>query len=1383
MTRFPLYSNRYPLLLLIALLALAVTGQALAMKPRTVPGQYIVELEAAPSLRFEGGAVSQLSAGGQRFNKAMAPTSPSMRNESRFDAQSAAVLAYGDHLDRERGAVLSVASSWLGRDLEPMHVYRHVMNGFSAQLTADEAAMLATLPGVKSVQPVVMHELLDDNGPQWIRADRVWSPQFGTPVPNRGEGMVLGLIDSGINWDSNYFSDTPGGFVMENPRGQFFGLCSDPEVLCNNKIIGVYDFTSEGTQGRDINGHGSHVGSSAVGAPVSFTLDFGLSAGVFFASSGVAPYASVISYKACEGGDPNDPDDGGGCPGSALVAALEQAAIDQVDVVNYSIGSTGAVAPRPWAGFGQFSSDREAFLNLRFAGVVPIAAAGNNGPADGSVSSPANSPWVVGVANATHNRVVGASLTSMTGGVGPAPFISGAGLNDDGQVRPIVYAGDFGNALCGTGTAELGASCGDNSGSTNPFPPGTFNGEIVVCDRGVYGRVEKGRNLQLAGAGGMILANTDAQGADVVAEEHCLPALHVGNEDGNELRDWLSQGSNHQARIPFSARQVNPAFGGRLNNSSGRGPGSGAPDVMKPNVTAPGTNILGASANGAGGISFSTGTSMASPHVAGAALLLRRAFPDWPVDAVISALETTAVADLVTNIDSSAARVIDGGAGGVQVDRAAEIGLYLPVTEAEFRAANPDLGGNPGSLNLPGVVSTACPGGCSFERTLRALSFSAWNVSTEGDMDITVSPTNFELQPGQEVTLTIDIAPGSVPEGAWGRGAVVLDPTLPSLETQRLTVGALFGGAQLPESINLTTTANRGRLNVELGALGSLPEAQFPASALTRPTRVDLTLPVDPSNGDPFDGSAGLDVRIVNVPDDALLLRADTNSSQAPDVDLFVGQDLNGNGQAEQDELICFSTSFNAEESCVIREPQDGPWWILVQNWNGSGALNGDAIELDYAVLSDEDDASFGVNGPGRHEPGQLEVQMFIDQPALRRNEVWWAAFGIGTSPEEPFSVGVIPVELVRTANVVMQATALFNGETRAVTLPPSDRHNGLYVDVPPGVTRLDIDVQGDDDVGGDLRFTDFADLSDAFPSTPVASGPSLDSKAGSASGFTLSENNPAPGRYFVDLNNLAAGERQVNVTVSMAETQRLEPRYGLWSPVFRGISQGIEWQLAGLGFMIWYSYDINGLPIFYIAINDVDQTSSTWSGDLIRVTGGTNNRQYVDTVGRVSLTSIARDRMMFAWRLNGAHGAEIMNPDAPESCPELNGSEISYTGHWFSPGQNQGGTTVIVYEDGQFYVRYYFDGDGVGRWAAVVSTGPGAFADDFEVWSFQGFCPNCDDSVQPDFQVVGTYERNLTGPDTGTEILDFVSRAPLNTDIRLEVPIQKLSETLSCSP
>ena len=1371
------------ILTMTLLVALSLSSPALALKPKTVSGQYIVQLEDAPSVRFEGGTVARTSASGERISKPMAATAPRLRSSQKLNVEDAAVQAYIKHLDLERSSVLSVAESWLGRSIEPMHVYRHVMNGFSVELTAYEADMLATLPGVKSVQPVVMHQLMDDNGPQWIRADRVWSPLFGTPVPNRGEGMVLGLIDSGINWDSRYFNDTPGGFVMENPRGQFFGLCNDPEVLCNNKIIGVYDFTSEGTKGKDIGGHGSHVGSSAVGAPVSFSLNFGLALPVFFSSSGVAPRASVISYKACEGGDPLDPDDEGGCPNSALVAAIEQATIDQVDVVNYSIGTTGPVAPGPWVGFGQFSSDREAFLNLRAAGIVPIAAAGNSGPADGSISSPANAPWVVGVANATHNRFIGGALNDMSGGAGAPPFVIGAGLNDQGQIRPIVYAGDFGSALCGAGEPELGASCQANSGATNPFPPGTFNGEIVVCDRGDYGRIEKGRNLQAAGAGGMILANTDAQGGDIQDEEHCLPTLHVNDSIGDDLRGWLASGSNHQGRISSTRRQIDPDFGGRLAQSSGRGPGSGAPNVMKPNITAPGTRILGAAADGLNAISFSTGTSMASPHVAGAALLLRHAFPDWPVDAVISALETTANAGLVTNIDSSVARVIDGGAGGVQVDRAAEIGLYLPVTEAEFLAADPDQGGDPATLNLPGVFSTACPEGCSFERRLRALRASNWTISTEGDIDISVEPDNFSLQADEEITLTIDVAAGSVASGDWGRGAIVLDPSTGSIETQRLPVGALFGASALPESLSLVASVNRGRLNFDLGVMPALPEAQFPSSALILPERADLSLVQDPTRNDPFDGSDGLDLRLIDVPEDALLLRAETSSDGAPDVDLFIGQDLNGNGEADFEERVCVSTTFTAEESCLISAPDEGRWWVLVQNYTGSGTPGGDEVTLDWAVLNPASDASFGVNGPGRHAGGSLEVQVFVDQPAIRQNQVWWAAFGVSSSPDLLNDIGIIPVSFQRNEDdIEVLPTALFNGETRAVTLPPSGQHQKLYVDVPTGASRVDITIQGDDGISADLRFSSFGDLAGVAPDTPSASGPSLDSGSDSASGFTLSETDPQPGRYFIDLENAANSERQVEVSVAMTESGRVETRYGLWSPRARTINQGIEWQIAGLGFMIWYSYDINGLPIFYLAIAEIDSNSSTWSADLLRFTGGSNNRQHFETVGKVSLTTLRNDRMMFAWRLNGAHGAEMMMPDAPDTCPELDGSPINYTGHWYSPGQNQGGTTVIVFENGQFYVRYYYDGDGVGRWVAVVPTGPGPFSNDFEVWGYQGFCPNCADDEAPDFEIIGSYERNFTGPNSGTEIVDFVSRAPLNESIRLEVPIERLSAPIPCA-
>ena len=171
-------------------------------------------------------------------------------------------------------------------------------------------------------------------------------------------------------------------------------------------------------------------------------------------------------------------------------------------VINYSIGSTGSTAPGPWAGFGQFNSDRSMFLNVRSAGIVPVTSAGNSGPSDGTVSARANAPWVMAVANATHNRVIGGSMSNMSGGSSSPPLVTGAGISEGTEVAPIVYAGDFGNALCGTGEPELGPSCQDNSGVSNPFSPGTFDGQIVVCDRGNYGRVEKGRNLLAAGCFG-----------------------------------------------------------------------------------------------------------------------------------------------------------------------------------------------------------------------------------------------------------------------------------------------------------------------------------------------------------------------------------------------------------------------------------------------------------------------------------------------------------------------------------------------------------------------------------------------------------------------------------------------------------------------------------------------------------------------------------------------------------------------------------------------------------------------------------------------------------------------------------------------------------------
>ena len=392
---------------------------------------------------------------------------------------------------------------------------------------------------------VVLQEL-----PEWIGAESIWSGASGFAA-NQGEGVVVGVIDSGIDWDHDSFQDpspAPDFYDHENPFGQQIGLCSDAEVLCNDKLIGVWDFTDEESKGRDTAspGHGTLVSSIAVGNRHTVGLVLG-TGGQLFTLKGVAPRANLVSYKVCREDDPATEEDEKACPGTAIVQAVNQAIEDEVDVVNFSIGSGPA---DPWVGYAAL------FLDLREVGIFAVTSNGNEGPAAGSAGYPAVAPWVMGAGAASHSRVIGAILSDMTGGssVPPENFIGTGKAPVNGSANgygpvDIVFAGDFGNALCGQGTAELQSSCNAHTGSTNPFAPGTFNGEIVVCERGRYGRIEKSFNVMEAGAGGYILINDEINGNATNEDAYCIPGIHLTHGDGLELKAWLDSGSGHLAGI------------------------------------------------------------------------------------------------------------------------------------------------------------------------------------------------------------------------------------------------------------------------------------------------------------------------------------------------------------------------------------------------------------------------------------------------------------------------------------------------------------------------------------------------------------------------------------------------------------------------------------------------------------------------------------------------------------------------------------------------------------------------------------------------------------------------------------------------------------------
>jgi subtilisin family serine protease len=790
----------------------------LAATPTVVPkagvpqarGTFIVIFREPPLATYRGG-VPGIAVPKRRL-------SPGGRE--RLDVKSAESQAYVGHLRRQQTEWERQIARAIGAPLPVRMRMQHGLNAIVVDMSNAQAQRVARLPEVLRVEPERLLPLTGDVGTALIGAGPVWNgTNPGAPAAYQGEGMVVGIVDSGINFGSPSFAATApaDGYAHVNPlgAGTFLGTCASggPDLgRCNAKLIGGYDFVCGSPANQcgqpnvreeagfgDTNGHGTHVASIAAGNRRDVTFQ---SASVRIA--GVAPRANIVAFDACY---TNTSDGRGLCPSSSTSASINQAIADGiVDAINYSIGG----GTDPWN-----DPSSLAMLNAVGAGIYVATSAGNSGPNANTLSH--LEPWVSSTAAVQHGRGNFGILMSVTGPVPVPVAIATLAISPaPGGTEPAATIPP---------TTPLRISPGINSANDgcSAFAANAFAGAIAVIRRGTCNLTIKTNNASTAGAIAVLIANNAPGTQTLLVGGTSIPVFGVTQAEGDALRNFGNANPSATAQITWPATGI-PNVADALGSFSSRGPAANF-DLIKPDIAAPGVDVLAAYAGAAltGSeqvVDTLSGTSMASPHVTGSVLLVRQARPSWTPAEVKSALMMTATTQVYLEDQITLAGPHARGSGRLRVDRAINVGLVLNETLANFQAANPGSGGNPAALNLPSLADATCAGSCSFTRTFRnARTYgSLWRVQLVGLNGSVQSLLWVPMGGTASLPVTINTA-GLPANGSWNFGSLVLTEVFTGAQTNafselRLPVGVVVpaGGASASSPLAIPGTESVGRV-------------------------------------------------------------------------------------------------------------------------------------------------------------------------------------------------------------------------------------------------------------------------------------------------------------------------------------------------------------------------------------------------------------------------------------------------------------------------------------------------------------------------------------------------------------------------------------------
>ncbi|MDI5831450.1 S8 family serine peptidase [Shewanella xiamenensis] len=947
---------------------------------------YIVRLRDSAVANYQGEIPGFKATSPQHVKSTSQAKGTGKTGNVKLNAAAPEVKNYVSFLKVKQERFLTSASAAIGTQLEPLTTYQYALNGIAVRMTQAQAIKMAELPEVIYIERERIEQLETDVSQALIGSPKVWDGS-ATGTKAMGEGVVVAIIDSGINSDHASFADIGGdGYDHTNPLGQgiYIGDCkTDFASMCNDKLIGVRSYpeitdiyddekifgaTPPAKNGEDYGGHGSHVASTAAG---NILLDVpyvdgevgklegdGIATGLKFAQiSGVAPHANIIAYQICRPGDAGDKYSG--CPTVPILKAIDDAIKDGVDVINFSISGGG----NPWN-----SATEQGFLAARNAGIFAAVAAGNTRPATATsaaitqspYSTPKNAPWYTSVANSTHNREVVRELEfngktfEFTPGSGPVQTEVVKGLP--------VFAG------------SVDAT---NVEGCKVFPADAFKDKIAVIKRGTCDFTTKVSGALAAGAKAVIVYNRDGEGNDRLKmaslETLNIPAVFIGNTDGVALIEAMAANPAVELTLTPTPQAISREAD-VLSAGSLIGPNA-TNDVIVPSVAAPGSDIYAAysdqqfghdkSGTNPADFTLMSGTSMASPHVAGAGALLKSLHKDWTPDNIRSALMLTATtAQAMKKADAkTVADPFDVGAGRIRVDLAAKAGLVMDESALNYEIANPLLNGDPRKLNVPSMADSRCVNTCTWTRTVTATQDGSWTAKGQAVTDklaLTVSPESFTLKKGasQIITVTADVTQVGAD---WGFGNLVLESA--NFPTATIPIAAKIGKRNLPNLVSIQATRNSDEITLEGLKAVDFASVGAEVTGLKLSQIIESSVKQDSNNASYTDDlDDGVKVFKFDVNENALYFRTSISYTTSPDLDMYVLLDKNDGSKLAR---VASSARDGSEESVLLNNPVKGTYYVIVQNYSASSATADDVFGLKQLTLYDtaEDNLTATLSG------------------------------------------------------------------------------------------------------------------------------------------------------------------------------------------------------------------------------------------------------------------------------------------------------------------------------------------------------------------------------------------------------------------------------------